>query len=203
MIGLVQRLFDINGGRLLMDGQDLRTMTQDSLRAAIAVVPQGVSLFHRSVLENIRYAKPEASDEAVLAAAKAARCDDFIRALPQGYATIVGERGAKLSGGQRQRLGIARALLKDAPIIVLDEATSALDTEAELEIQQALAAVMKGRTVLAIAHRLSTVAKFDRLVVLRDGRIVEQGTPAELRRRRGLFDRMCRLQEEGPMQLAG
>jgi ATP-binding cassette subfamily B protein len=203
VISLVQRLFDVDGGRLLIDGQELRTMTQDSLRAAIAVVPQEVSLFHRSVLENIRYAKPEASDEAVLAAAKAARCDDFIHALPQGYATIVGERGAKLSGGQRQRLGIARALLKDAPIIVLDEATSALDTEVELEIQQALAAVMKGRTVLAIAHRLSTVAKFDRLVVLREGRIVEQGTPAELRRRRGLFDRMCRAQEEGPMRLAG
>ena len=202
IISLVQRLFDIDAGRLLIDGQDLRTMTQDSLRAAIAVVPQEVSLFHRSVLENIRYAKPEASDEAVLAAAKAARCDDFIHALPQGYATIVGERGAKLSGGQRQRLGIARALLKDAPILVLDEATSALDTEVELEIQQALAAVMKGRTVLAIAHRLSTVAKFDRLVVLREGRIVEQGTPAELRRRRGLFDRMCLLQEEAPMQLA-
>ena len=202
IISLVQRLFDIDAGRLLIDGQDLRTMTQDSLRAAIAVVPQEVSLFHRSVLENIRYAKPEASDEAVLAAAKAARCDDFIHALPQGYATIVGERGAKLSGGQRQRLGIARALLKDAPILVLDEATSALDTEVELEIQQALAAVMKGRTVLAIAHRLSTVAKFDQLVVLREGRIVEQGTPAELRRRRGLFDRMCRLQEEGPLQLA-
>jgi ATP-binding cassette, subfamily B, bacterial len=202
IISLVQRLFDIDGGRLLIDGQDLRTMTQDSLRAAIAVVPQEVSLFHRSVLENIRYAKPEASDDAVFAAAKAARCDDFIHALPQGYATIVGERGAKLSGGQRQRLGIARALLKNTPIIVLDEATSALDTEVELEIQQALAAVMKGRTVLAIAHRLSTVAKFDKLVVLREGRIVEQGTPAELRRRRGLFDRMCRLQEEGPMQLA-
>ena len=202
IISLVQRLFDIDAGRLLIDGQDLRTMTQDSLRAAIAVVPQEVSLFHRSVLENIRYAKPEASDEAVLAAAKAARCDDFIHALPQGYATIVGERGAKLSGGQRQRLGIARALLKDAPILVLDEATSALDTEVELEIQQALAAVMKGRTVLAIAHRLSTVVKFDQLVVLREGRIVEQGTPAELRRRRGLFDRMCRLQEEGPLQLA-
>ena len=202
VISLVQRLFDIDGGRLLIDGQDVRTMTQDSLRAAIAVVPQEVSLFHRSVLENIRYAKPEASDEAVLAAAKAARCDDFIHALPQGYATIVGERGAKLSGGQRQRLGIARALLKDAPIIVLDEATSALDTEAELEIQRALAAVMRGRTVLAIAHRLSTVAKFDRLVVLREGRIVEQGTPAELRRQRGLFDRMCRLQEEGPLRLA-
>jgi ATP-binding cassette subfamily B protein len=199
---LVQRLFDVDGGRLLIDGQDLRTMTQDSLRAAIAVVPQEVSLFHRSVLENIRYAKPKASDDAVLAAAKAARCDDFIHALPQGYTTIVGERGAKLSGGQRQRLGIARALLKDAPIIVLDEATSALDTEVELEIQRALVAVMRGRTVLAIAHRLSTVAQFDRLVVLREGQIVEQGTPAELRRRRGLFDRMCRLQEEGPMQLA-
>jgi ATP-binding cassette subfamily B protein len=202
VISLVQRLFDIDGGRLLIDGQDVRTMTQDSLRAAIAVVPQDVSLFHRSVLENIRYAKPEASDDAVLAAAKAARCDAFIHALPRGYATIVGERGAKLSGGQRQRLGIARALLKDAPIIVLDEATSALDTEAELEIQRALGAVMQGRTVLAIAHRLSTVAKFDRLVVLQDGRIVEEGTPAELRRRRGLFDRMCRLQEGDPVRLA-
>jgi ATP-binding cassette subfamily B protein len=202
VISLVQRLFDIDGGRLLIDGQDVRTMTQDSLRAAIAVVPQDVSLFHRSVLENIRYAKPEASDDAVLAAAKAARCDAYIHALPQGYATIVGERGAKLSGGQRQRLGIARALLKDAPIILLDEATSALDTEAEQEIQRALGAVMQGRTVLAIAHRLSTVAQFDRLVVLREGRIVEQGTPAELRRCRGLFDRMCRLQEGDPVRLA-
>ncbi|MBV8133504.1 MAG: ABC transporter ATP-binding protein [Alphaproteobacteria bacterium] len=202
VISLVQRLFDVDAGRLLIDGQDIRTMTQDSLRAAIAVVPQDVSLFHRSVLDNIRYANPEASDEAVFAAAKAARCDVFIRALPQGYGTIVGERGTKLSGGQRQRLGIARALLKDAPIIVLDEATSALDTEAELEIQRALGALMQGRTVLAIAHRLSTVAEFDRLVVLREGRIVEQGTPAELRRRRGLFDRMCRLQEEGPLRLA-
>ena len=130
------------------------------------------------------------------------RCDAFIHSLPQGYGTIVGERGAKLSGGQRQRLGIARALLKDAPIIVLDEATWALDTEAEIEIQRALGALMQGRTLLAIAHRLSTVAKFDWLVVLRDGRIVEQGTPAELRRRRGLFDRMCRLQEEGALRLA-
>lgn len=153
-------------------------------------------------LPNIRYPKPEATNDAVLTAAKAARCDAFIHALPQGYATIVGERGAKLSGGQRQRLGIARALLKDAPIILLDEATSALDTEAEQEIQRALGAVMQGRTVLAIAHRLSTLAKFDRLVVLREGRIVEQGTPAELRRRRESFDQMCRLQEEGPMRLA-
>jgi ATP-binding cassette subfamily B protein len=202
LIGLVQRLFDIDGGGLLIDNHDIRTMTQDSLRSAIAVVPQEVSLFHRSVVENIRYAKPEAGDDAVFAAAKAARCDAFIRALPRGYATIVGERGAKLSGGQRQRLGIARALLKDAPIIVLDEATSALDTEAEIEIQRALDALMRGRTVLAIAHRLSTVARFDRLVVLQDGRIVEDGTPAELRRRRGLFDRMCRLQEGNPVRLA-
>jgi ATP-binding cassette subfamily B protein len=202
LIGLVQRLFDIDGGRLLIDDQDIRTMTQDSLRSAIAVVPQEVSLFHRSVLENIRYARPEAGDDAVFAAAKAARCDAFIRALPRGYATIVGERGAKLSGGQRQRLGIARALLKDAPICVLDEATSALDTEVEIDIQRALEALMRGRTVLAIAHRLSTVAKFDRLVVLQDGRIVEDGTPAELRRRRGLFDRMCRLQEGDPIRLA-
>jgi ATP-binding cassette, subfamily B, bacterial len=202
LIGLVQRLFDIDGGRLLIDDNDIRTMTQDSLRSAIAVVPQEVSLFHRSVLENIRYAKPEAGDDAVFAAAKAARCDAFIRALPQGYATIVGERGAKLSGGQRQRLGIARALLKDAPIIVLDEATSALDTEAEIEIQRALDTLMRGRTVLAIAHRLSTVARFDRLVVLQDGRIVEDGTPAELRRRRGLFDRMCRRQEGSHLRLA-
>ncbi|TMJ58398.1 MAG: ABC transporter ATP-binding protein [Alphaproteobacteria bacterium] len=206
LIGLVQRLFDIDSGRLLIDDQDIRTMTQDSLRSATAVVPQEVALFHRSVLEsvleNIRYARPEAGDDAVFAAAKAARCDAFIRALPQGYGTIVGERGAKLSGGQRQRLGIARALLKDAPIIVLDEATSALDTAAEIEIQRALDALMLGRTVLAIAHRLSTVARFDRLVVLQDGRIVEDGTPAELRRRRGFFDRMCRLQEGDPVRLA-
>jgi ATP-binding cassette, subfamily B, bacterial len=203
LISLVQRLFDVDGGRLLIDDQDIRTMTQDSLRAAIAVVPQEVSLFHRSVLENIRYARPEASDEEVLAAALAARCDTFIKALPQGYATIVGERGARLSGGQRQRIGIARALLKNAPICVLDEATSSLDTEVEIEIQEALDALMRNRTVLAIAHRLSTIANFDRIVVLRDGRIVEDGAPAELRRRHGFFDRICRLQEGEPVRLAG
>jgi ATP-binding cassette, subfamily B, bacterial len=203
LISLVQRLFDVDGGRLLIDDQDICTMTQDSLRAAIAVVPQEVSLFHRSVLENIRYARPEASDAEVLSAARAARCDVFISALPQGYATIVGERGAKLSGGQRQRLGIARALLKNAPICVLDEATSSLDTEVEIEIQQALEALMRNRTVLAIAHRLSTIANFDRVVVLQEGRIVEDGPPAELRRRRGFFDRICRLQEGEPARLAG
>jgi ATP-binding cassette, subfamily B, bacterial len=202
LISLVQRLFDVDGGRLLIDDQDICTMTQDSLRAAIAVVPQDVSLFHRSVLENIRYARPEASDEEVLSAARAARCDAFISALRQGYATVVGERGAKLSGGQRQRLGIARALLKNAPICVLDEATSSLDTEVEIEIQQALEALMRNRTVLAIAHRLSTIANFDRVLVLQEGRIVEDGPPGELRRRHGFFDRICRLQEGEPARLA-
>lgn len=203
LISLVQRLFDVDGGRLLIDELDIRTMTQNSLRAAIAVVPQEVSLFHRSLLENIRYARPEASDEEVLNAARAARCDAFIKALPQGYATIVGERGARLSGGQRQRIGIARALLKNAPICVLDEATSSLDSEVEIEIQQALEALMRNRTVLAIAHRLSTIANFDRIVVLRDGRIVEDGPPSELRSQHGFFDRICRLQEGEPVRLAG
>ena len=202
LTSLLQRLADVDEGRVLIDDQDIRAMRQDSLRAAIAVVPQDISLFHRSVLENIRYARPDASDEDVLAAARAARCDEFIRSLPQGYHTIVGERGTKLSGGQRQRLGIARALLKDAPIIVLDEATSALDSGSEIEIQRALEVLMRGRTVLAIAHRLSTVAKFDRVVVLGDGRIVEDGPPAELRRRRGAFDQMCRLQENKIVALA-
>ena len=203
LIGLVQRLFDVDAGRLSIGGEDIRAMTQDSLRAAIAVVPQEISLFRRSVLENIRYARPEAGDEAILAAAKAARCDDFIRALPEGYRTIVGERGATLSGGQRQRLGIARAILKGAPIIVLDEATSSLDSESETEIQRALAALMRGRTVLAIAHRLSTLSKFDRIVVLERGRILEDGSPAELRRRSGFFAQMCRLQQGGLVELAG
>lgn len=202
LISLLQRLVDVDEGRVLIDDQDVRGMRQDSLRAAIAVVPQEISLFHRSVLENIRYARPEASDEDVRAAARAARCDDFILGLPQGYDTIVGERGTKLSGGQRQRLGIARALLKNAPIVVLDEATSALDSASEVEIQQALEVLMRGRTVLAIAHRLSTVAKFDRVVVLEDGRIVEDGPPAELRRRHGSFDHMCRLQENKIVALA-
>ena len=202
LISLVQRLADVDGGRVLIDDQDIRAMTQDSLRAAIAVVPQDISLFHRSVLENIRYARPEATNDEIFAAAKAARCDDFIHALPEGYGTIVGERGTKLSGGQRQRIGIARALLKNAPIVVLDEATSSLDSASEIEIQRALEVLMQGRTVLAIAHRLSTVTKFDRVVVLQQGRIVEDGPPAELRRRHGLFDRMCRLQEGNVVRLA-
>jgi ATP-binding cassette, subfamily B, bacterial len=138
----------------------------------------------------------------VWAASAAARCDGFISELPEGFDTIVGERGMKLSGGQRQRLGIARALLKDAPIVVFDEATSSLDSASEVEIQRALETLMRGRTVLAIAHRLSTVAKLDRVVVLQQGRIVEDGPPTELRRRQGFFDRMCRLQEGNIVRLA-
>jgi ATP-binding cassette, subfamily B, bacterial len=203
LISLLQRLADIDGGRILIDNQDSSAMTQDSLRAAIAVVPQEVAMLHRPVLENIRYARPEAADSEVLAAARAARCDDFIRALPQGYDTIAGERGTMLSGGQRQRIAIARALLKNAPIVVLDEATSALDSASEIEIQRALRVLMRGRTVLAIAHRLSTVADFDRVVVLERGAIVEDGSPAELRRRHGRFDRMCRLQQGNVLELAG
>jgi ATP-binding cassette subfamily B protein len=197
LVNLVQRFADVEKGRVQVDGHDVSAVTQDSLRAAIAVVPQEVSLFHRSVLENIRYARPDATDEEVVAAARAAHCHDFIVELPEGYDTLVGERGIKLSGGQRQRLAIARAILKDAPIIILDEATSALDTEAEREVQQALNTLVRGRTVLAVAHRLSTVVSFDRIIVLVNGQIVEDGPPAELRRRHGPFDAMWRLQAEG------
>ena len=157
------------GGRILIDGQDIAKVTQDSLRDAIAVVPQDISLFHRSVMENIRYGRPEATDDEVLRAALAARCD-FIESLPNGFDTIVGDRGVKLSGGQRQRIAIARAFLKDAPILLLDEATSALDSESEEAIREALVRLMRGRTVIAIAHRLSTLRNFDRIVVLEAAR---------------------------------
>jgi ATP-binding cassette, subfamily B, bacterial len=197
LVSLVQRLDDVTKGRILIDGQCLADVTQDTLRDAIGVVPQDISLFHRSIMENIRYGRPEATDEEVFAAARAARCEEFIGNLPNGYATMVGERGMMLSGGQRQRVGIARALLKNAPIILLDEATSALDRESELDIQNALTNLMVGRTVLAVAHRLSTLVTFDRIIVLVNGCIEEDGSPAELRRRGGLFDKFWRLQAEG------
>ena len=158
VLALLQRFYDVEGGRILIDGQDIRDVTQDSLRQTMAIVPQDISLFHRSVLENIRYARPDATEAEVLAAAEMAHCRDFIEALPEGFDTMVGDRGTKLSGGQRQRLAIARALLKDAPILLLDEATSALDSESERAIQAALDRLMHGRTVIAIAHRLSTLA---------------------------------------------
>lgn len=197
LLALLQRLDDVHTGQILIDGQDIRQVSQDSLREKIAVVPQETALFNRSILENIRYGRPEASDEEVFEAARHAFCDGFIRALPEGYHTLVGERGVMLSGGQRQRLGIARAFLKDAPILILDEATSALDTQSEAEIQDALNQLIRGRTVVAVAHRLSTLANFDRIVVLRDGRIVEDGPPQELRRCGGEFEALWRMQAEG------
>ncbi|HUD86071.1 MAG TPA: ABC transporter ATP-binding protein [Xanthobacteraceae bacterium] len=186
MFALLQRFYDPQFGRILIDGQDIARVTQESLREAIGVVPQDISLFHRSVLENIRYGKPEASEDDVLEAAFAARCD-FIEDLPEGIRTIVGDRGIKLSGGQRQRIAIARAFLKDAPLLLLDEATSALDSDSEEVIREALARLMRSRTVIAIAHRLSTVRSFDRIVVLQEGRVVQDGAPDLLVRREGLY----------------
>lgn len=191
LIALLQRFYDLQGGRILIDGQDIARVTQDSLREAIAVVPQEVSLFRRSVMENIRYGRPNATDEMVLEAAIAARCD-FIESLPNGFATMVGDHGIKLSGGQRQRLAIARAFLKDARLLLLDEATSALDSESEEAIRKALEQLMQGRTVITIAHRLSTVRNFDRIVVLEDGQVVEDGAPGSLIRRDGRYRRLIK-----------
>ena len=165
-------------------------MTQKSLRESIAYVPQESSLFHRSVYENIAYGKPDATKEEVLRAAKLANADEFIRGLPDGYETMVGERGIKLSGGQRQRIAIARAILKDAPILVLDEATSALDSESEALIQDALSNLMRGRTSIVVAHRLSTIAGLDKIVVLNNGKIIEQGSHKELLERDGEYKKL-------------
>jgi ATP-binding cassette subfamily B protein len=186
LFALLQRFYDAQGGRVLVDGHDITRVTQKSLRQAIAVVPQEAALFHRSIAENIRYGRPEARDDELLKAAIAARCD-FIETLPQGMATIVGERGVKLSGGQRQRIAIARAFLKDAPILLLDEATSALDSDSEEAIRDALRRLVRGRTVIAIAHRLSTVRNVDRIVVMQAGRVVQDGAPELLMGRDGLY----------------
>jgi ATP-binding cassette subfamily B protein len=201
LFALLQRFYDLNGGRILIDGQDIARVTQESVRAAISVVPQDICLFHRSAMENIRYGRPDAADAEVLEAAVAARCLEFIQDLPQGFDTLVGDRGVKLSGGQRQRIAIARAFLKDAPILLLDEATSALDTESEEAIREALGRLMRGRAVIAIAHRLSTLRSFDRIVVLQDGCIHQDGPPGKLMRSNGpyrtlLLQEMSRLSKE-------
>jgi ATP-binding cassette subfamily B multidrug efflux pump len=185
LVNVLLRFFDLQGGRILIDGQDIAAVTQESLRAQISMVTQDTSLLHRSIRDNIRYGRPEATDEEVIAAAKLAHAHEFILELAdwrdrRGYDAHVGERGVKLSGGQRQRIAIARVILKNAPILVLDEATSALDSEVEAAIQSSLGTLMEGKTVIAIAHRLSTIARMDRLVVLDHGRIIEQGTHAEL-----------------------
>lgn len=187
---LLLRFADVNEGEILIDGQNIKYVTQESLRKAISYVPQESALFHRSVYENIAYGKPEASQEEVIRAAKLANADEFIKELPHGYETLVGERGIKLSGGQRQRVAIARAILKDAPILVLDEATSALDSESEALIQGAFVNLMKGRTSIVVAHRLSTIAGLDKIVVLRDGKIVEQGTHGELLKANGEYAKL-------------
>ena len=202
LVNLLLRFYELERGTIRIDGQDIRDVTQESLRAAIGMVTQDTSLLHRSIAANIRYGRPEASDEQVRAAARKAQAHEFIAGLQdwkgrQGYEAHVGERGVKLSGGQRQRVAIARVVLKDAPILILDEATSALDSEVELAIQEQLLGLMEGKTVIAIAHRLSTIARMDRLIVLDAGRIVEEGSHAELLRLGGHYARLWRHQSGG------
>ncbi|MBX8494111.1 ABC transporter ATP-binding protein [Pseudomonas cichorii] len=197
LLGLLQRLDDVSSGSIRIDGRDLRQISQDSLRRQIAVVPQEPTLFNRSIYENIAYGRPEATREEVIAAARSAYCHEFVDQLPQGYEALVGERGVMLSGGQRQRLGIARAFLKNAPILLLDEATAALDSGSEAIIQSALGSLMRGRTVLAIAHRLTTLTGFDRVLVIQQGCIVEDGPPEQLRSAGGLFQTLWQAQEMG------
>lgn len=193
-VKLIQRLYDIDAGAIRIDGQDVREVTQASLRRAIALVPQDPALFHRSIAENIAYARPDASIDEIVEAARRARADDFIMRLPNGYDTLVGERGVKLSGGERQRVAIARAVLADAPILIFDEATSSLDNETEREVQEAMAEVMDGRTAIIIAHRLSTIRDADRILVFDQGRVVEQGSHRELSRQDGgLYARLAAL----------
>ena len=202
IVNLLLRFYDVRSGQVLIDGQDVRQVTQDSLRAQIGMVTQDTSLLHRSVRENILYGRPDAGDEAMMAAARRAQAHEFIGSLTDpkgrvGYDAHVGERGVKLSGGQRQRIAIARVMLKDAPILLLDEATSALDSEVEVAIQDSLYRLMEGKTVVAIAHRLSTIAAMDRLIVLDKGRVVEEGTHAELLARQGLYARLWAHQSGG------
>ena len=191
---LLQRFYDIGVGSLTVDGVDLREVALDDLRRHIAVVPQEATIFSGSVLDNVRYGRPDATEDEARAAARAARVEEFVVRLPDGYSTEVGERGLRLSGGQRQRLAIARAILKDAPLLLLDEATSALDAESERAVQSALETAMRGRTTIVIAHRLATVQRVDRIFVLDHGRIVDAGTHAELIAREGLYGRLAALQ---------
>ena len=195
-VKLVQRLYDVEDGAIVIDGQDVRTVTQASLRRAIALVPQDPALFHRSIAENIAYGRPEASAAEIEDAARRARAHDFIMALPKGYDTLVGERGVKLSGGERQRIAIARAVLADAPILIFDEATSALDNETERDVQLAMEDVTRGKTAIVIAHRLSTIRDADRILVFDQGRVVEQGTHDELASQgEGVYARLAALAE--------
>ncbi|MCF7544284.1 ABC transporter ATP-binding protein [Pseudomonas petrae] len=202
LINLLLRFYDVDSGEIRIDGQNIRQVTQDSLRSAIGMVTQDTSLLHRSIRDNIAYGRPDATEEEIRTAAVNAQADGFISQLSDkhghsGYDTLVGERGIKLSGGQRQRVAIARVMLKNAPILLLDEATSALDSEVEVAIQESLDEMMKGKTVIAIAHRLSTIAAMDRLIVMDDGRIIEQGTHSELLNKNGTYARLWHHQSGG------
>ena len=198
VVKLLFRFYDIQGGEILIDGKNIAAVTQDSLRANVALVPQEPILFHRSLIDNIRYARPGASDAEVIKAAKLAHAHEFISGFPEGYNTFVGERGVKLSGGERQRVAIARAILKNAPILVLDEATSSLDSESEMYIQDALKKLMKGRTTIVIAHRLSTIMQMDRIIVMENGKIMEQGSHHELLKvQQGVYQRLWNIQAGG------
>jgi len=202
LIQLLLNFYRIDQGRILIDGQNIEDVTQDSLRKNIAMVTQDTSLLHRSVAENIKYGRPNATDEEMFEAVRKAEAEEFIPQLSdmrgkRGYEAYVGERGVKLSGGQRQRIAIARVFLKDAPILILDEATSALDSEVEAAIQSSLDELMKGKTVIAIAHRLSTIAQMDRLIVLDQGKIVEQGTHDELVALNGIYAHLWQRQTGG------
>lgn len=196
-VALLMRLYDIDSGKISIDGVNIADVTQDSLREHIAVIPQDTALFHRSLMENIRYGRRDATDEEVFEASRRAFAHDFIVGLPEGYDTLVGERGIRLSGGQRQRIAIARAILKNAPILILDEATSALDSESERLIQDALDELMKGKTVIAIAHRLSTISRMDRIIVLDKGAIAEAGNHETLLAQKGLYARLWAMQSGG------
>jgi subfamily B ATP-binding cassette protein MsbA len=194
LVNLLPRFYDVSEGSITIDGNDIRRFSLESLRKQIAIVTQDVILFDATIAENIAYGEPSAAQEAVVQAARAALVDDFVRSLPEGYDTRIGERGLRLSGGERQRISIARALLKNAPILILDEATSSLDAESEALVQRALQNLMEGRTTIVVAHRLSTVRRADRIIVLGDGRIRESGTHEELVLRRGLYWKLHNLQ---------
>lgn len=195
---LLFRFYDVKKGKILIDGQDISRVTQDSLREHISLVPQEPILFHRTLMENIRYGRRDATDEEVMEAARQAHCDDFIKDLSKGYETFVGERGIKLSGGERQRVAIARAILKNAPILVLDEATSSLDSESESLIQDALRELMKGKTTIVIAHRLSTIMLMDRIIVIDGGQVVDQGTHIQLlKKKTGIYKKLWDIQAGG------
>lgn len=200
-INLLLRFFDLDKGSILIDGQDIAKVTQESLRSAIALIPQDTTLFHDTILANIRYGRKEATDQEVIAAAQQAQCHEFIMGLEEGYQTLVGERGSKLSGGQRQRIAIARALLKDAPILILDEATSALDAVTEREIQENLLMIMASKTTLVIAHRLTVLAAMDRVLVFSNGKIVASGPHQTLIQTSHLYANMCKLQFQGMQEL--